>query len=158
MAKRKTVDTNVDDIAESVNLDHGLIAGLLDLQSDELAIFLADIANTANIATTAFKNTRAQLKSFSEAKWTNLAPDFGLPLNPENLQLEVFETPRYHLPLSLHQTMFVNAWHWQDAYREKVAQSREEARVRILDPVCWSGRLLLLYTTDGICCSILSQL
>jgi len=30
--------------------------------------------------------------------------------------------------------MFVNAWHWQDAYREKVAQSREEARVRILDP------------------------
>jgi hypothetical protein len=136
MAQRKTVDTNVDNIAGSVDLERGSVAGLLHLQPDELAILLADIANKANIATADFKNSRAQLKSFSKAKWSNLSPNFGLPLNPENLQLERFETARYRLPLSFHKTSFVNAWRWQDVYREKVVQSKEEARVRILDPVC----------------------
>jgi hypothetical protein len=42
MAQQKSVDTKVNGIAESVDLEKGLVAGLLDLQSDSLAVFLAD--------------------------------------------------------------------------------------------------------------------
>ena len=38
-------------------------------------------------------------------------------------------------------------WHWQDVYHETVDQTREEARLRILEPVCRlkSGPLLCAY-------------
>jgi hypothetical protein len=42
MAQQKSVDTKVNGIAEPVDLEKGLVAGLLDLQSDSLAVFLAD--------------------------------------------------------------------------------------------------------------------
>ena len=32
--------------------------------------------------------------------------------------------------------MFENAWRSQDVYREKVDHTTEEAKVRILEPVC----------------------
>ena len=41
MAQQKSVDTKVNGIAEPVDLEKGLVAGLLDLQSDSLAVFLA---------------------------------------------------------------------------------------------------------------------
>ncbi|KAF8239885.1 hypothetical protein L208DRAFT_1560090, partial [Tricholoma matsutake] len=83
--------------------------------------------------TATFKKARIDLPSFSVTKWSDLAPQFGLSLDIEQLDLETFMTPKYYLPPSLHEAMFENAWRWQDIYREKVDQTREEACMRILD-------------------------
>ena len=69
-------------------------------------------------------------------KWSKFAKEYSLPEDASYLNLESFKTPRYRLPPLLHQAMFVNAWNWQDVYREKIDQEREEARVRLLEPVC----------------------
>jgi hypothetical protein len=97
---------------------------------------LADLANLANLPTVAFKKARVDLPSFSMVKWTEFSREYGLPLNVSHLQLISFTTKRYRLPPSLHKAMFENAWCWQDVYREKVDQGREEARLRLLEPVC----------------------
>jgi hypothetical protein len=135
-SKRCKDDIDIESIIESVPLDKGLVNGLQQLNRDELAAVLAHVANEANISTAAFKKTRIELHSFSEAKWSDFAKKFGLPEDVSRLELEPFTTPRYSLPPSLHEAMFENAWRWQDVYREKVDHTMEEAKVRILDPVC----------------------
>jgi hypothetical protein len=107
-----------------------------ELTSDELAVLLADLANSANLPNATFKKARVDLPSFSAVKWSEFAKEYSLPDNASYLNLKSFKTPRYRLPPSLHQAMFENAWRWQDVYREKVEQEREEARVRLLEPVC----------------------
>ncbi|KAM6493583.1 hypothetical protein JOM56_011717 [Amanita muscaria] len=134
MAKHSREDIDVDELINSINLDKGLRAGLLELTADELAALLADFANLANLPTAAFKKARLGLPSFSTVKWAEFAEEYGLPLNPSHLGLEPFTTPRYRLPPSLHETMFENAWRWQDVYREKVDQGREEGNARLLEP------------------------
>jgi hypothetical protein len=126
----------IESLVESVPLDKGLVDGLQQLDRDELAAVLAHVANVANISTAAFKKMRIELPSFSVAKWPDFAEQSGLAQDILKLKLELFMTPRYRLPLSLHEAMFENAWRWQDVYREKVDHTEEEARVRILDPVC----------------------
>jgi hypothetical protein len=55
MVKRSREDIDVDQLIDSINLDKGLRAGVLDLTADELAALLADFANLANLPTAAFK-------------------------------------------------------------------------------------------------------
>ena len=117
--KRSKADIDIDALVESVPLDKGLVDGLQQLDRDELAAVLAHVANLANISTAAFKKTRIALPSFSVAKWAD-SEQFALPKSVLQLALEPFTTPRYRLPLSLHEAMFENAWRWQDVYREKV--------------------------------------
>jgi hypothetical protein len=136
MPKRTNDDIDVDDLVEAINMDRGLINGLLQFNRDELEALFAHIANEAKISTASFKKARINLPSFCDAKWSDLAPQFGLPSDIELLDLETFTTPKYYLPPSLHEAMFENAWRWQDVYHEKVDYTREEARVRLLDPVC----------------------
>jgi len=136
MTKRSRDDIDVDQLIDSINLDKGLRAGVLELTADQLATLLADFANLANLPTAAFKKARVGLPSFSTVKWTGFAREYGLPLNASHLHPCTFHDPRYRLPPSLHEAMFENAWRWQDVYREKVDQGREEARVRLLEPVC----------------------
>lgn len=72
-------------------------------------------------------------RSFSAAKWSDLAKQFGFADSFENNVL-VFEsviTPVYNLPPSFHVNMFEMAWRSQDVYQERMEQSR----VRIMDPV-----------------------
>ena len=133
---RSKADIDIESLVDSVPLDKGLVDGLQQLYRDELAALLVHVANVANISTAAFKKTRIELPSFSVAKWSDFAGQFGLAQNILQLKLEPFTTPRYRLPLSLHETMFENAWRWQDVYREKVDYTKEESRVRILNPVC----------------------
>ena len=136
MTKRCREDIDVDQLIDSINLDKGLRAGVLELTADELTALLADFANLANIPSAAFKKARVDLPSFSTVKWTEFAGEHGLPLNASHLQPASFTTPRYLLSPSLHEAMFENAWRWQDVYREKVDRGREEGRVRLLEPVC----------------------
>jgi hypothetical protein len=95
---------------------------------------LADVA--ANLPTATFKKARVDLPSFSAVKWSDFAKQFDLPSKASQVVLASFNTSRYRLPPSLHKAMLENAWRWQDVYREKVDQEREEARVRLLEPVC----------------------
>ncbi|KIL62093.1 hypothetical protein M378DRAFT_129195 [Amanita muscaria Koide BX008] len=74
------------------------------------------------------------LPSFSDAKWSELAPQFGLHNNVALLQLPTFVTPVYLLPPTFHVANFTPAWPTLDVYRDIDQQTREEARVRILDP------------------------
>jgi hypothetical protein len=127
---------DVDELVDSMNLDDGLRALLLELTADELAALLADIANSANLSTAAFKNARVDLPSFSTATWSEFAEQYDLPSDPESVRLTSLNTPMYRLPPSLQVAMFENAWRWQDVYREKVAVEREETKVRLLEPVC----------------------
>ena len=136
MAKRGRHDIDVDEIIDSMNLKEGLRSAVLELTPDQLTALLADLANSANLSTAAFKKARVDLPSFSTVKWSQFAAELKLPRTPSLLRLVSFQTPRYRLPLSLHQVMFENAWRWQDVYREKVDQEREETRVRLLEPVC----------------------
>jgi hypothetical protein len=90
----------------------------------------------ADLPTATFKKARVGLPSFSAAKWSKFARQYGLSEDPSFLNLEFFTTPRYRLPSSLHEAMFENAWRWRDVYLEAVAQERVEARLRLLEPVC----------------------
>jgi hypothetical protein len=133
--KRNRNDVDVDSLVKSVPLDKGLIGGLLELNRDELALVLAHVTNKASIYCYVQK-ARIELPSFYAAKWSDFAKQSGLLQDTSRLRLNSFTTPRYRLPPSFHEAMFENAWRWQDVYHEKVDYTREEARVRLLDPVC----------------------
>jgi hypothetical protein len=77
--KRSKDDDDIEFIIEAVPLDNGLIDGLLQLNRDELAALLAHVANLTNISTPRFKKARIELPSFSVAKWSGFATQFGLP-------------------------------------------------------------------------------
>jgi hypothetical protein len=135
-SKRKA-DIVVEDVVEYINLDKGLVAGLLDLDKDELAAVLADVANKGSISNASFKRARIDRPSFSDAKWSELAPQLGLPVhNMESDDFPKFSTPRYRQPPSFQKAMFENGWRSQDVYRETVEKTTEEAIVRVLDAVC----------------------
>ncbi len=134
--KKQKVVTTAEEVAASVNLEEGWLAKLLDLPPDELAWLLGDIANLGKIKTAAIKKARISIPLFSDAKWSDSAESFGLPDTLENNPFEQVVTPVYWLPPSFHEIMFETAWHTQDVYQERQAQRREEARARIMDPVC----------------------
>ena len=92
MTKRSRDDIDVDQLIDSINLDKGLRAGVLELTADQLATLLADFANLANLPTAAFKKARVGLPSFSTVKWTGFAREYGLPLNASHLHLAPFTT------------------------------------------------------------------
>ena len=134
MSKRTKDDsTDADSLIKSTNID---LDKCLELDKEDLTVILAHIANQAGITMTLFKKARVELPSFSTVKWAKFAEQLGLPQNVEALELEPFVTPRYRLPRSLQEVMFENAWRSQDVYREKVDHTREEAKARILEPVC----------------------
>ena len=134
MSKRTKDDsTDADSLIKSTNID---LDKCLKLDKEDLTTILAHIANQAGITMTLFKKARVELPSFSTVKWAKFAEQLGLPQNVEARELEPFVTPRYRLPRSLQEVMFENAWRSQDVYREKVDHTREEAKVRILEPVC----------------------
>jgi hypothetical protein len=110
-----------DDVANaiaSVQLDEGWLQQLLEVEPDNLALILGEIANTARISSSTLKKARTSLPSFSDAKWNDFAEQFGLPLSPTLLQLKNFETPVYRLPMSFHEQLVQMAWRSQDVYRE----------------------------------------
>ena len=107
----------------------------ITLPEDELAKLLGDIANHGKIKTAAISKARISLPSFSGAKWTDLAKQFGFPNTLDNDRFEQVVIPIYSLPPSVHELIFKAAWRTQDVYQERQVQRREAARVRIMDPV-----------------------
>jgi hypothetical protein len=92
-------DIDAEEVIEGINLNKGILDGLLDLNRDELAAVLAhSIANEGNISTASFKMARTALPSFSTEKWTEFALQFGQRTNPEIVILTPYSTPRFRLP------------------------------------------------------------
>ncbi|KAF8219194.1 hypothetical protein L208DRAFT_1373583 [Tricholoma matsutake] len=134
MPKHCTEDIAVEDVIDCINLNRGIVDGLLDLTRDELAAVLGHIANKGDIPTATFKMARSALPSFLTVKWADFASQYGLPTNPEKVQFTPYSTPLYCLPPSFQKTMFQNACNWQDVYCETVYQTQEQARLRVLEP------------------------
>lgn len=65
---------------ESVNLDEGWFQEVLDSEPKDLALILSDLANSARIPTSIFRNARMGLPSFVNRKWNEFAVLAGPPL------------------------------------------------------------------------------
>ena len=135
MAPKRKAE-NIADAVDLVNLEDGWMKKVLDIDNDTLELILCELFNQRRITNKRIKAGRISLPSFSTAKWDQFASSIGLPKEPEDGDLDSFITPVYQLPPSFHTANFESAWRAQDVYREKLGQTREEARVRILDPVC----------------------
>jgi hypothetical protein len=84
-----------------------------------LAYVLASLANDGQITASQIKKARMGLPSFSYAKWSELPPNFDLPVDRTMAQID---SPRLFMRLP-------PRWHIQDVYQERLSQDREEARV-----------------------------
>ena len=132
--KRKAED--ISDAIDLVDLEDGWMKKVLDIDTESLALILCELFNQGRITNKRIKTGRISLPSFSKGKWDQLASSFGLLEDPEDIDLDSFFAPIYQLPPSFHTANFESAWRAQDVYQEKVSQSKEEARARILNPVC----------------------
>ena len=130
MGKRKRNATPAAESAEE------WLETVLSLPKGKIVEHLVDIANRADIKTADFKRARITLPSFSAAKWSNFANEFGLNAGFENHVFDHVITPAYSLPPSFHENMFEMAWQSLDVYRERMEQKREASRIRFMDPVC----------------------
>jgi hypothetical protein len=130
--QRKTAE----EVEALVELEDGWLDKFLTMTTDDLTRLLGEIANRGKVKTSAIKKARTSLPSFSGAKWRPFADTFGFPATFDNNIFEGVSTPVYWLPAPIHEIMFEAAWRTQDVYQERQVQRREEARVRIMDPVC----------------------
>lgn len=122
-------------IATSIQGAPGWMQQLLVLGPDgpDLAYVLAALANTGNISPSQIKKARIGLPSFSAAKWTEVAPQFGLSDDLATAKFDSYPITPVLLPPSFHETIAEAAWRIQDVYQERVSQEREEVRVRAFD-------------------------
>ncbi len=102
---------------------------------EEIAIYIAEVANINNVTDRAFKKARAGLPSFSTASWTDFATEWHFPLRVKFLNLESFIVPACFLPPSFHKRTYEAAWAAQDVYQEPGEQETEAARLKNLEPV-----------------------
>ena len=63
MTKRQAEEINIDNVVSFINLDKGLINGLLNLTDDELVAVLADVANMVASASM-FSDVRVNCSRF----------------------------------------------------------------------------------------------
>jgi hypothetical protein len=148
MPKHSRID--LDAIADTLVLDGGFHSSFLELTTEEQTAFIADLAARAKITAAAIKKAKVALTSFSHAQ---LAESLGLPEDASALDLESFQIPKYRLPPSFHETMFENAWRCRDVYREKVDHQREEASIRLCEPVRQPNSHIMHFTDKGEGCS-----
>ncbi|KAF8625008.1 hypothetical protein AX15_005598 [Amanita polypyramis BW_CC] len=94
---------------------------------------IAALANAGNISASQIKKARIGLPSFSAAKWTEVAPQFGLSDDLGSVRLDPYLITPVLLPPSFHETVAEAAWRIQDVYQERISQEREEVRVRSFD-------------------------
>jgi hypothetical protein len=132
--KRKANEAAITTSIQNVDLPNGWMQKLLALGPD-LAYVLASLANAGQITASQIKKASMGLPS-SQAKWSELAPSFDLPVDLTMAQFDSFSIAPVLLPLSFHETTAEVAWRIQDVYQERLAQDREEARVRVFDAVC----------------------
>lgn len=111
-----------------------------------LAYVLALLANAGQITSSQIKKARLGLPFLSHAKWSELAPSFGLPADlmmAQSRQFDPFSIAPIRLPPSFHESTAEGAC--QDVYQERLSQEREEAGVRVFDAVCAAVEDVLMF-------------
>lgn len=133
--KRKADEAAIATSIQGVDLPPGWMLRLLALGPD-LVYVLAALANSGNISASQIKKARISLPSLSAARWTEVAPQFGLSNDLAMAKFDSYPITPVLLPLSFHETIAEAVWRIQDVYQERISQEREETRVRALDAVC----------------------
>ena len=106
------------------------------VRGPDLAYVLAALATAGNISDSQIKKARKDLPSFSAAKWSEVAPQFGLSDYLTTVQFDSYPITPVLLPPSFHETIAEAAWRIQDVFQERFTQEREEVRIRPFDAVC----------------------
>lgn len=102
-SRRKANEAAIATSIQDVDLPDGWMQKLLVLGPD-LAYVLAALANAGQISASQIKKARIRLPSFSSAKWTELAPQFGLAPDLTMATVDSFSIPPVLLPPSFHET------------------------------------------------------
>jgi hypothetical protein len=151
--KRKANEAAIATSIQGVDLPPGWMQQLL-VPGPDLAYVLAALANAGNISVSQIKKARKGLPSFSAAKWTEVAPQFGLSDDLTTAKFDPYLITPVLLPPSFHETIAEAAWRIQDVYQERISQEREEVRVRAFDAVCPTVeecfRVLMLHQVDEV--------
>jgi hypothetical protein len=136
-SRRKDDEAAIAAAIQDVDLPNGWMQKLLELGPD-LAYVLAALAYTGQISASQIRKARIGLPSLASAKWTELAPQFGLDtdLMMARFKFDSFSITPVLLPPSFHETIAEAAWHIKDVLQEQVSQEREEVRIRAFDTVC----------------------
>lgn len=129
------VEIKVEEVVSRIKLPPGWID--LVTNDPDVTLLLAHMAEQAGVTERDLKKTRRMLPSFSQAKWKEVALEFGLPpdLSEHALKLERHSPPMCYLPPAFHKELFQGGWRVMDVYKEKHHQSREAARVKLLETV-----------------------
>jgi hypothetical protein len=135
--KRKVTEVAIATCIQDVDLPNGWMQKLLELGPD-LVYVVASLASDGQITASQIKKARMSLPSSPgpHAKWSELAPNFDLPVDLTMARFDSFSIAPVLLPPSFHKTTVELAWRIQDVYQERLSQEREEARIRIFDAVC----------------------
>ena len=107
--KRKADEAAIATSIQGVNLPPGWMQQLLVLGPD-LAYVLAALANAGNISASQIKKARISMPSFSAAKWTEVAPQFGLSDDLGSVRFDSYLITPVLLPPSFHETVAEAAW------------------------------------------------
>lgn len=132
MSKRKS-----EDEIDNILTDTGLPLGWVDIlkTNDKLPTIIAHLINISRVDEREIKRAKIILPSFSKTKWKDVADKLGYPDDAMQMQLSTFSPPDCFLPPSFHEACFINGWKAMDVFSERLAQDREAARLRLLDPV-----------------------
>lgn len=113
-----------------------VIDTLKGLDADDASTVLAFLGNEAGVNELKLKRKRiALLPSFSSEKWADIAGELDLPARIKDLHLDHFSPPSCILPSSLQKRMFMGCWDAMEVYQEKLSQTRNAARLKLLEPV-----------------------
>jgi hypothetical protein len=133
----KTNRTATATSIERVDLPSNWIEKVLALRAPDLANVIATLASEGNIP---LSQIMGGLSSFSSARWNELAPSLGLPDDLSTAKFDSYRIRPVLLPPSFHEATTKAAWRIQDVYQERLAQDREQARVKVFDavwPIYW---------------------
>jgi hypothetical protein len=129
------------DELDSLRLD-GFVTKLKEDGGQDLVAKAAiAIAHLGGLTLTDLQSFNEILPAFPKARWDKVAPKFGLDVSRDIYQLETFTVPHLSLPPSFHKEVMRNSAQWLDVYQEAGSHSREAARVRLMDAVCWTAFL-----------------
>jgi hypothetical protein len=102
---------------------------------EDVGEVILDMMRHENLTLEDLKVLSQKLPSFARAEWKKVAPSLGLDSGFDKYQFKPLSLPHAYLPPLFHKRVMKDSMQWLDVYRERGIQSREAARVRLMDAV-----------------------
>jgi hypothetical protein len=118
----------IDDFIAKLEADGG---------QDLVAKAVVSMSTLAGLTISDLQKVCETVPAFAKGTWSKVAPLFGLDADKGINQLPNFSVPLVSLPPSFHREVMRNSAIWIDVYQETGSHTREDARVRLMDAVCW---------------------